>query len=299
MKYKQTAGNVIFNILNHSFFIVFALLCFFPFYYILINTISANDLVATGRVLLYPKGVHFDNFGRVLSLPGLWQATLVTLARTFIGTFLSIICTGFLAFAFTRQELWRRKLWYRFFIVTMFFSAGLIPWFMTMRLLGLTNNFLAYIIGVISVFNMILFKTYIESIPNSLAESAEVDGAGYLTVFFKILFPICKPIVATLTIFTAVGHWNSFMDTLWLMTNEKLFTLQFILYRFLNEATRVAQMIRDAESMGLTVAPSHFEMTPTSVRMTITVVVVMPIMCLYPFFQRFFIKGIMIGAIKG
>jgi ABC-type glycerol-3-phosphate transport system permease component len=300
MKVQRTAGDVVFNIFNYTVFILFALVCVFPFYYIFINTISANDLATRGEILLWPRGIHFNNYAQVFGLRELPRAVFITISRTVLGTALSVICTAFVAFAITRQELWCRKLWYRFFIVTMYFHAGLIPWFLTMRMLGLTNNFWAYIvIGVISPFHMILIKTYIESIPASLQESAEMDGAGYLTVFFRILLPLCTPILATIAVFTAVGHWNAFMDTLFLMTDANLFTLQFILWQYLNEAQALATSMRAAAAAGAMVVAPNVELTPTSVRMTVSMVVVLPILFVYPLFQRFFIKGIMLGAVKG
>jgi putative aldouronate transport system permease protein len=168
-----------------------------------------------------------------------------------------------------------------------------------MRTLHLDNNYLAYIIGVISAFNMILVKTYIESIPDSIEESAEIDGAGYLTIFFRLMLPLCLPILATIAVFTAVGHWNSFMDTLLLMRNSRLYTLQFLLWQYLNESTAIARAMQTAMSMGNAVMNPAAMLTTTSVRMTIAMVVTLPVLFVYPFFQRYFIKGIMIGAVKG
>ena len=299
MKQKRKVGDYVFNTFNYALFLAFTLLCIFPFYYIFINTISTNNLSSRGLVMFYPMGVHFENYLKVLKLRGLPLAATVTLGRTVIGTALSTVCTTFVAFALTKQELWHRRFCYRFFIVTMYFNAGLIPWYINMKNLGLTNNFLAYIIGVIVPFNLILVKTYIESTPLSIQESAEMDGAGYITVFFRILFPLCKPILATVAVFTAVGHWNSFIDTVFLMTDSRLFTLQYLLYRFLNEANALAALIRSAMAQGQVIQNPSQELTPMSVRMTISMVVVLPILFVYPFFQRYFVKGIMIGAVKG
>jgi putative aldouronate transport system permease protein len=180
----------------------------------------------------------------------------------------------------------------------MYFNAGLIPWYVTMLNLGMTNNFLAYIVpGIVAPFNIIMVKTYIESIPAALQESAQIDGAGYLTIFIRVIVPLSMPILATIAIFSAVGQWNSFTDTLFLVSNGKLFTLQFILYRYLNEATSLASLIKSMESGG-TIDISKLQ-TPTSIRTTVTMIVVTPILLVYPFFQRFFVKGIMIGSVKG
>jgi putative aldouronate transport system permease protein len=282
----------------YLFFAVFTLMCVFPFYYIFINTISANDLVSRGIVLLLPKGIHFGNYVKILELRALPNAVLVSVARTVLGTALNVLCTSFVAYAVSKKKLWHRKFVYRFFIVTMYFNAGLIPWYLNMRALHLDNTFLAYIIGVVSAFNLILIKTYIESIPESLEESAEIDGAGYLTVFFRLILPLSKPILATVAVFTAVGQWNSFMDTLILIRNSRLYTLQFLLWQYLNQSTAIANAMRDAAAQGGFFDPSAM-LTTSSVRMTIAMVVTLPVLFIYPFFQRHFVKGIMIGAIKG
>ncbi len=194
--------------------------------------------------------------------------------------------------------MFKRRFWYRFVVVTMYFNAGIIPWYLTMMNLGLTNNFLGYILPtLVSPFYIILTKTYIESTPKEIQEAAECDGAGILTMFYKIMLPICKPILATIAIFSAVGHWNSFQDTLLLMTQEKYYTLQFILYRYLQSSQSLSAIVNaTAGSAGAMLANTQ---TQTSIRMTVTIIVALPIMMIYPFFQRFFVKGIMIGAVKG
>jgi putative aldouronate transport system permease protein len=298
MKEKKTIGGAVFNIINYIFFGAFTLLCVFPFYYMLINTISRNDLVSRGLILLLPRGIHFKNYVDMLASRDLPNALLVSIARTVIGTGLSVLCTSFVAYGVTKKELWHRKAVYRFFIITMYFNAGLIPWYLNMRMLHLTNNFLAYIIGVVSAFNLILVKTYIESIPDSLDESAQIDGAGYLRVFFSIILPLSKPILATVAIFTAVGQWNSFMDTLILIQNSRLYTLQYILWTYLTEAGRLLTMLQTMASQDQIENLTQM-MTMTGVKMTIAVVVTLPILFIYPFFQKYFVRGIMIGAVKG
>ena len=199
---------------------------------------------------------------------------------------------------FTQQKMWARKFWYRFTIITMYFNAGLIPWYITMRNLHLTNNFLAYILpAIVQPFNIILVKTYMESISPALQEAAEIDGASVMKVFMKIMLPLAKPIMATIAIFAAVGQWNSFQDTLILMTKPALYTLQFLLYQYINQASSLAAMIKN----GTVISTSSLAtmQTPTSIRMTVSVVVILPILLVYPFFQKYFVKGIMIGSVKG
>jgi len=285
-----------FDFVNYTIFGIFTLMCVLPFYYLFINTISDNDLVKRGLITLVPSGFHLNNYAQVFKLRGLGQAAFISITRTLGGTALTVFASAFVGYLVTK-EMWGRKFWYRYIIVTMYFSAGLVPWYMNMVMLHLTNNFLAYIVpGIVAPFSIILVKTYIESIPKSLEESASIDGAGVLTIFIKIILPLTKPILATIAIFAAVGHWNSFMDTLFLMTNEKLFSLQFVLWRYLNEANYLASIMRSGTTAAVDAAQV---MTPRTIQMTISMVVVLPILCTYPFMQRFFIKGIMVGAIKG
>lgn len=299
MKKKLTTADIVFDILNYGFFAIFTLACALPFYYLFINTISDNDLVAKGMIVWLPKGIHFNNYLEIMKVEGLGRAALVTLARTIIGTIACTIGTSFLGYALTRRELWKRRIWYRFVVVTMYFNAGIIPWFITMKNMGLTNNFFGYILpGIISPFSLMLFKTYVESIPDSMEESAELDGAGYLVRYARIIMPLSKPILATLIIFSAVGHWNSFMDTVFLMTDSSLFTLQYVLYQYLNEASSLAASIMSMAAAGIRMDTSKL-LTPTSIKMTVSMVVVLPILFVYPFFQRYFVGGIMVGAVKG
>jgi putative aldouronate transport system permease protein len=298
MKVKRTALDIGFDIFIYLFFGLFTLACVFPFYYIFINTISANDVVARGAVTLIPKSIHGENYLSVLKMRALPMALFVTLGRTVLGTALSVVCTAWVSYAVSKRELRLRKFVYRFFIVTMYFNAGLIPWYLNMQRLHLTNTFLVYIIGVISAFNLILVKTYIESIPDSLEESAEIDGAGYLLIFSRIILPLSKPILATIAIFSAVGHWNSFMDTLLLIQDSRLYTLQFLLWSYLNQANAVARSIQSMAAQGIAIDPSTF-LTPTAVKMTIAMIITLPVLFVYPFFQKYFVRGIMIGAVKG
>lgn len=292
-KIKVSAGDHVFQIINYTIFTIFTLLCVYPFYYIFINTISNNDLVALGKITIIPEGIHFGNYVDVFKLPNLANAAVNSVARTVIGTALSTVVTSYLAYFFTKEQMWKRKLWYRLVVATMYFNAGFIPVYLNIKMLGLTNSFLVYIIpGLISVYNMVLVKTFIESLPAGLEESAAIDGAGYFTRFFRIVLPLCTPILATVSLFTAVGHWNSFMDCLLYINKPGLYTLQYILQMYFRQAEQLAQQLE----MG---GDSAFQASPKGIQMTITMVITIPIICVYPFVQRFFVKGIMVGAIKG
>lgn len=280
---------------------LFTLICAYPFYYIIINTISDNTLVAAGRILWVPHGIHFENIRQVLTLKGLPQAVFMSVARTVVGTIANVFTASLLGYAFTKKELWHRKFWYRFFIVTMYFSAGMIPGYLLTVNLGLPNTFLLYVVPCfMNAFGMILVKTYIESIPASLEESAEIDGAGYMTRYIRLIIPLTKPILATIAIFAAVGQWNSFMDTVIYMTDSRFYTMQYVLYRFLNSTESLSALLKQQHGITSTqIEAARRIITPVGVRFTMTLVTVFPILCLYPFFQHYFVKGIMIGAIKG
>ncbi len=299
-KMKRSFSDKVISVVTYAVYSIFAFLCAYPFYYIFINSISANNLSERGKVILWPKGLHFNNYINVMKIPGLFRSLQVSVARTFIGTLLTVIIAAFLGYMFTRESLWRRKLWYRFVVVTMYFNAGIIPWFITMDNLGLRNNFWAYIFPVaVSPFYIVLCKTFVESVPKELQEAAEIDGAGTLKIFFRIMLPVIKPILATIAIFAAVAQWNSFQDTLLLVTDDKLHTLQYTLYQYLNKATSLKALINSTTTTTDLAASLASAQTATSIRMTVTIVVVTPIILIYPLFQKFFTKGIMIGAVKG
>ncbi|WP_066716596.1 carbohydrate ABC transporter permease [Clostridium sp. Marseille-P299] len=302
MKKKKTYtfSDIVFNILNYSFFAIFALICIYPFYYLIINTLSANNLSANGAINFISKKIHIQNYINVLKIRGLGTALWISIARTVIGTACTVLASAFLGFMFTQQKLWKRSLWYRFIIITMYFNAGLIPMYVTMMNLHLTNTFWVYIIpAIVQPFNIILVKTYVESIPSSLQEAAEIDGASIITVFRKIILPTSTPILATIAIFAAVGQWNSFYDTLIYVTDQKLYSLQYLLYTYINQANSLAALIKNSVGSSANVMALATKQTPTSVRMTVTVIVVLPILFIYPMFQRYFVKGIMIGSVKG
>lgn len=295
----RSPGDVCFDLINVLLLTVFTLICVFPFYYLFINTISDNALSARGLITLLPKGVHFENYIQIFKISGILTAAIVSLARTVIGTTLSVFASAFLGYLLTKQNMIGHKLVYRFIVVTMYFNAGVIPWYINMMNLHLLNNFLVYILPtIVAPYSIILVKTYVESIPSALEDAAQMDGAGYMARFAWVILPVCLPILATITIFSAVGQWNSFQDTLFLISDNRLYTLQFLLYRYMNEAEALATIIKTAESSEL-LANMTITQTPTSIKMTVSMIVVLPILLVYPYFQKYFVKGIMNGAVKG
>lgn len=296
MKCQFTLRDRIFNIINSFVFIAFAFCCVFPLYYIFVLTVSDNELAGSGALIFFPKGFNINNYINVLKIEGIGNALFLSVTKSVVGTMFTLIGSSFLGYLFTKPYLFMRKFLYRFVVITMYFNAGLIPWFINMKNLHLMNNFLAYILPyIVAPFYIILVKTYIESIPPAMEESAQIDGAGAIKIFYKIIIPLSKPILATVAVFECVNQWNNLRDNLFLMTNSNLNTLQFILYKFMSEAEALASKMRS----GGAINTSALTLTPTAVRMTIAMVVVLPILFIYPVLQKHFTKGIMLGAVKG
>ena len=299
LSYAVFSQQPLFDTFITVIFTLFTLLCICPFYYLFINTISDNQMVSAGLINFFPQGIHFTNYFNLRDVSDLGSSAIVTVARTILGTALMVGCSAWAGYLVTKQKMWHRRLWYRALVMTMYFNAGLIPWYTNMLMLGLTDNFLAYIIpGMIAPYNIILVKTYIESIPASLEESAIIDGAGTTTVFVKIIWPLSIPILATISIFGAVGNWNSFQDSMLLMTSRPdLYTLQHRLYTYLNQATNLGAIM--SSSSGASQQNIENLLSSKVIKYTISMVTIIPILLVYPFMQRFFVKGIMLGAVKG
>ncbi len=307
---RLTPKDIVFYIFDYLIFGLFTLSCFFPFYYIFINTISDNGQVAKGVVNFFPVvkwadgvyrfGATIDNYKSLLQVGDLGQAFIVTISRTVIGTVLMVVASAICGYLMTKNEMWHKKFWYRFLVITMYFNAGLIPGYTNLLMLGLTDNFLCYIIpAIVQPYNIILVKTYVESIPAELEESAFIDGASYMTIFRKIIWPLSKPILATIAIFGAVGHWNSFTDSMIYMQNSfELQTLQHKLYTWLNTTSNLGSVMNNV-SAGAAAAFVANQQNAKVIKYTISMVTVLPILVVYPWMQRYFEKGIMLGAVKG
>jgi len=289
---KMSREDKIYNIVGIVIFSAITLICFYPFYYLLICTISDQQLVGMNKIVWLPRGINFRNYVEIFQVQNLANSALISVLRTVITTAVSLVCTSYMAYFFTKRNMWGHTFWYRFTVITMYFSAGMIPEYLNNRMLGLTNSFGIYVIpAAISVYNMVLVKTNIESMSPSLEESAYLDGAGYVKRFFYIVLPLQVPILATVSLFTAVNQWNDFFTTKLYITNTKLYTLQFLLYELLNQVTAAAEQINNANP--------YASITPAGIRLTLTAVVIIPIICVYPFVQRYYVKGLMVGAVKG
>ncbi|MCP1182205.1 carbohydrate ABC transporter permease [Paenibacillus sp. 1781tsa1] len=281
--------------MNGIFMLLVMVVTLYPF----LNTIavSFNNGLDTirGGIYLWPREWTLQNYVSVFQNPNLTQAAFVSVARTVVGTVVQLFCTAMLAYVLSRKEYMFNKLVTTLFVVTMYFSGGLIPGYMLIKQVGLLNSFWVYIIpGLIGVFNMIVIRTYIQGLSEGLIESAKMDGAGDFRIFMRIVLPLSKPVLATVALFIAVGQWNSWFDSmLYTAGNRNLTTLQYELMKLLSSAT----------SQGGTVNVDSYKnvtnmVTPVSIRAAITVVTAMPIVLLYPFLQKYFVTGLTIGGVK-
>lgn len=295
MKRQWTWGDGLFQTANYAALFLFMVMCVYPFYYMFIYSLSSSNEVIHG-IYFWPKGFTLQNYTSMLGLPDIGQGFLVSAGRTVLGTLLTVFATSLFAYVVTKPETPLRKAFYRFTIITMYLNAGIIPWYVTMKFYGLQNNFLLYVVPTaVNAFFLILIKTYIESIPREIEDSGKVDGAGLFRMYFSVIIPLSTPILATVAIFNAVAQWNAFIDNYFLVTDSKLQTLQMILLRYLQETEVLSRLSNET----ITGGSNRFTISPMTVRMTITMIVTIPIMLVYPFLQRYFVKGIMLGAVKG
>ena len=298
VKYKSSAGGRVFDVFNHTALLLFTLLCIYPFYYILMYSLSDSAAVSNASPLIIPVNFTLKTYKALLGQASIYMAMFISMSRAIVGTVITVFCCSLFAYQLTQKDLFLRGVIYRYTLITMYVSAGLIPWYMTMMMLRLQNNYLLYVLpSAVSAFYVILIKTYIEQIPPSLEESARIDGAGYLKIFFRIIFPLSKPIIAAIAVFSAVGQWNSWTDNLYLTSSvTSLTTLQYLLYQMLS--TNQANAMAGSLTSGLsTMHPAV--VSSMSIKMTISMITVIPILIVYPLMQKYFVKGVMIGAVKG
>ena len=292
VKYNTSVSDKIFTVINTLFMIAFVVITLYP----VLNTlaISLNDGIDAlrGGIYLFPRKWTLQNYKTVIHKNNLINGAVVSVARTFIGTLTSLAANALLAFIVSRKRFLFKSQLSLFWVVTMYVNGGLIPVFLLYKGLNLTNSFWVYIVpGMLSAFNMLVIRTYMTGIPDSLEESAQLDGAGYMTIFIKIVSPLCKPVYA---LFVAVGQWNSWFDAmLYNRMSDQYTTLQYELMKLLSSVTNQGA---SAESMKNATAASA--VTPTSVRAAATILTMLPIVCLYPFLQRYFITGLTIGGVK-
>lgn len=291
-KIKRTPSDIALDVIKVLFLAFAVVICVYPFWNIFIVSINdANDAMRGGLYLL-PRKLSLASYADILGRSTFQHSILVTVGRTLIGTPLAILVTSALAYVLSRKELIGRRPLSVFFIFTMYFGGGMVPYYMVLKNLGLLDNFLVFILpNLLSVYNMILVRSYIESMPEALFDAARIDGANDLVIFFRMVLPLCKPIIMTIALFVAIGHWNSWFDAYLYTNSQDLKTMQSILVEILNQYQTADAGASAANRLSQAI-------TPDSIRMAATMVTTIPIILVYPFIQKYFVKGIMLGSVK-
>ena len=287
-----------FDFTIYTILILICIATIYPFLNVIALSFNNSGDSIRGGIYILPRKFTLDNYRQVFTYGTIWRASINSLLRTVIGTLLGILFTSMTAFVLSRKDFVFRRVAMLIFALTMYVSGGLIPSYLLIRQLGLMNNFAVYIIpAIVNVWCIILMRTYMDSLPFSLQESAMIDGANDFYIYYKIILPLCLPSLATVALFFAVNHWNSWFDA-YLYTSSKpnLSLLQFELQKILRDTMASSGYKPTTTEEAKMLAQ---QVTPKSIQMAITVIVTVPIMLVYPFIQKYFIKGMTIGSVKG
>lgn len=292
-KVRKPISDSIFQVFVVVFLFVFVVVTLYP----VLNTValSFNDGIdaVRGGIYLWPRKFSMKNYNTVFAMQNIWVGAKITVLRTIIATFTSLFANALLAFVVSRKRFLFKSQLSLFWVITMYVNGGMIPTFMLYKNLGLVGTFHVYWVpGMISAFNMLVMRTYMEGIPESLEESAQLDGAGYWTIFKDIISPLCKPVYATVALFIAVWQWNSWFDAmLYNRMKTEYTTLQYELMKLLSSVMQQSGSAENAKNGANTI-------TPVTIRAAVTVATMLPIVLLYPFLQRYFVTGLTIGGVK-
>ncbi|MEC0238493.1 carbohydrate ABC transporter permease [Paenibacillus dokdonensis] len=292
---RKSGFDRVFDIANYTLMSLILLAIIYPLYIVVISSFSDPDSVNTGSVWLFPKGITFEGYHRIFMEGNIWNGYKNTLIYTFLGTLLSVVLTLPGAYALSRSDLMGRNFFMLMIVFTMFFGGGLIPTYLLVKNLGMTNTIWSQIVpGALTAYNMIITRTFFQSsIPKELQESAEIDGSSITRFFLKIVLPLSMPIVAVMVLFNAVAHWNAYFQGLIYLRDERLYPLQLVLREILivNEAPAESTLGASDDGSMLRIAEI--------MKYGTIIVSSLPVLVLYPFLQRYFVKGVMIGSIKG
>jgi putative aldouronate transport system permease protein len=294
--------NVIFHFLNSSFLILLAFITLYPFWTTI--AVSFNDAMDTmrGGITFFPRKVSLFNYQVLFQTGAIPHAFFISVARTVINLVTSVFFTAMIAFALSRREFVLLKHFTFILVLSMYINAGLIPTYFLILRLGMVNSFWVYIIpGIVNAFNFVVMRTYMRSIPESIIESARIDGYGDFYIFIRIILPLCLPVLATIGLFVAVGSWNAWFDTMIYNSGRvNLHTLQYKLMEYLQSSQNQGRSAGDAGAMALAAAAGAGSsmVTPMSIRAAITVIAAAPILAVYPFMQRYFVVGLNVGGVK-
>ena len=294
-KITRTPGEWVLDIVKVVFLAFVVVVTVYPFWNIFIISINdATDAIRGGLYFL-PRKLSLSSYAEILGRSTFLASIKVSVARTLIGTPIAVLVTAMLAYPLSRKDLVGRKFWNLLFVFTMYFGGGLVPYYMVLKGIHMLNTFWVFIFPMMmSVYNMILIRSYIESMPDSLFEAAKIDGANDLVVFVKMVIPLSKPILMTVALFVAINQWNSWFDAYLYTSDQALKPMQSILVEILNQYQTGA-----STSQAMSNAKAGVTVTPDSIRMAATMVATLPIIMVYPFVQKYFVKGIMLGAVKG
>ncbi|MEK5160845.1 carbohydrate ABC transporter permease [Paenibacillus sp. FSL R5-0527] len=291
---------VLFHTFNTLFMIFLVVVTLYPFLNTIAVSLNAGNDTIRGGIYLWPRQFTLQNYKAVFVSGTIYDAFWISVARTVLSTLLNIFLTTMLAYTLSRREYVFRKPITFIFVLTMYFNAGLIPGYFLMKDLHLINTFWVYVVpSMVSAFNLIVIRTYIGTIPESLIESARIDGAGEFKIFWRIIFPLCKPVLATIALFVAVGAWNSWFDAfLYTSSRQELSTLQYELMKLLSSSMNANSNPAVAAGAGMTKESAASMVTPLSIRAAVTIVASVPILLVYPFMQKYFVVGLNVGSVK-
>ena len=290
-KMKPTEDKIL-DILCYIFFVLVIFICLYPFYYIIILSFNEGIDASMGGIYWWPRKITLENYEKFFTDSKWLRGLLISISSTVLGTIISVFFTVLVAYALSFKDLKNRKFYMTMIIVCMYFSGGIIPYFSLLRFLKISNTYLVYLIpGALNIFFILIGTTFFEGIPGSLRESAKIDGAGELKVFTRIILPISKPFLATAVLFIGVGKWNNWHDCTFYIQNNNLRNLAYLMMQVINST----QVSATAMEFGA----SSTSTTSLSIQTAAMVVATVPIMCVYPFLQKYFVKGVMVGAVKG
>ena len=294
-----TTGRKVFVVCNAIFMILLSATFLLPYVNILAKAFnSANDTML-GGLAFWPRKWTLDNFNVVLGDSKIWNGLKISVLRVVIGSAFSLIIEYMAAYALLKKDLKFKKVIILLFTIPMFVSGGLIAEYIFFPKFGIYDTFWVYILPAsFSFYNMVIIRTYLQGIPSALLESARLDGASEFTILFKIMLPLSKPIVATILLWHAVGYWNDWTTTLYFVEKQELFTLQYILQQSYKETQTIQQMIANALESGRPLGDISMDITAESIQSAQLVVTTLPIVCVYPFMQKYFMSGVMIGSVK-
>lgn len=291
---KLTAGERVFQIFNYILLILLAICCIYPFLYTLTISLSTAAEATKSGFHIYPREVSFEAYKVVLSNKSMGMAYLNTIGRTVIGTLFALVVTTLYAYALSRRQMPYRKLFTMYILFTMLFSGGTIPTYLVIKKLGLLDNRLVYILpSAITAYNVIIARSFFVSVPESLHESALLDGASELKIFSKIYIPLAKPVIMTLLLWGAVGHWNAWYDAMIYINDNSKIVVQLLLQRMVQQAQATVINTGSEGTIG------GSTVMPVTIRSATIMAAILPILAVYPFIQKYFMSGIMLGAVKG